>query len=201
MKYLICLALSLALVEAATAQGRGDPYLGATVGAFSFEEQDDEVGLTIDDSTYAYHLVGGYRFSAHFALEGGLGRTQHIEESFNGVIPIGSLDFVNAEFRLLTVRALGFIPFEATSLLGGVGYHDAEIEYRNSIEGPGQVGNRIYSGETSHNGATLMGGFEINLERIDIRAQLEWFEFDGENMLRVDDGDAWDLSIGVLFSF
>ena len=41
--------------------------------------------------------------------------------------------------------------------------------------------------------ATLIGGIELNLERVDVRTELEWFD--------VDDGESWDVSVGVLFSF
>ena len=190
MKYLICLGLSLGFVQAAAGQDRGGPYMGVSVGSFSYEEDVDELDLGIDDSTNTYRLIGGYRFSENFALEGGWGRTGDIEESFSEPFPpFGTVTFdVGAEFEVLTVRGLGFIPFESVSLLGGIGYYDADIEVTASVPGLGSG-----SEETGENGATLVGGFEFNLERVDIRTELEWFD--------VDDGEAWDLSIGVLFSF
>lgn len=190
MKYLICLGLSLALGQAAAAQDRSGPYMGASVGSFSFEEDDEELGISLDDTTTAYRLMGGYRFSDNFAVEGGWGRTGDIEDSFTESFPpFGNLTFdIGAEFEVLTVRALGFIPFERTSLLGGVGYYDANIEVTASVAGLGSG-----SDETSDSGPTLVGGFEFNLERVDIRTELEWFD--------IDEGDAWDVSVGVLFRF
>src|SRR5688572_31890784 len=130
MKHLICLGLALVFVQPAAAQDRAGPYMGFSVGSFSFEEEDEELGIAIDDSTNMYRLTGGYRFSERFALEGGWGKTGDIEESFTEVVPpFGTITFdVGAEYEVLTVRALGFIPFERTSLLGGVGYYDADIE-------------------------------------------------------------------------
>jgi opacity protein-like surface antigen len=190
MKYLICLGLSLAFVEAAAAQDRSGPYMGVSVGSFSYEEDVDELGLGIDDSTNTYRLIGGYRFSESFALEGGWGRTGDIEESFTEDFPpFGPLTFdVGAEFEVLTVRGLGFIPFERVSLLGGIGYYDADIEVTAGVPGFGSG-----SEEASEDGATLIGGLEFNLDRVDVRTELEWFD--------VDDGEAWDLSVGVLFGF
>jgi hypothetical protein len=190
MKSLICLGLSLAVMQAAAAQDRSGPYMGFSVGSFSYEEDVDELGLGIDDSTSTYRLIGGYRFSDNFALEGGWGRTGDIEESFSEPFPpFGTLTFdVGAEFEVLTVRGLGFIPFEKVSLLGGVGYYDADIEVTASVPGFGSASEGV-----SEDGATLIGGVELSLERIDVRAELEWFD--------VDDGEAWDLSVGVLFSF
>ena len=190
MKYLICLGLSFALVQTASAQDRSGPYMGASIGSFSFEENDEELGLSLDDTTTAYRLLGGYRFSDNFAVEGGWGRTGDIEDSFTEVIPpFGTFTFdIGAEFEVLTVRALGFIPFEKTSLLGGVGYYDADVEFTVGVAGVGSG-----SDETGESGATLVGGFEFNLERVDVRTELEWFDF--------DEGDAWDVSVGVLFRF
>ena len=190
MKYLICLGLSLAFVQAAAAQDRSGPYMGVSVGSFSYEEDVDELGLAIDDSTSTYRLLGGYRFSESFALEGGWGRTGDIKESFSEPFPpFGTITFdVAAEFEVLTVRGLGFIPFEKVSLLGGIGYYDADIDVTVSVPGFGSE-----TEGASEDGATLIGGLEFNLERFDIRTELEWFD--------VDNGDAWDVSVGVLFSF
>jgi hypothetical protein len=190
MKYLICLGLSVAFVQAAAAQERTGPYMGFSVGSFSYEEEDEDLGTLIDDSTSAYRLMGGYRFNDNFALEGGFGQTGDIEESFAEFIPgFGSLNFgVGAEFEVLTVRALAFMPFEKVSLLGGVGYYDADIEVTVSVPGVGSG-----SEGTSDDGATLIGGFEFNLERVDIRTELEWFD--------IDNGEAWDISVGLLFRF
>ena len=190
MKYLIWLGLSLGFVHAAAAQDRAGPYMGFSVGSFSYEEEDEDFGSLIDDTTSAYRLMGGYRFNDNFALEGGWGKTGDIEESFSEFVPgFGNVTFdVGAEFDVLTVRALGFIPFERVSLLGGVGYYDSDIEVTVSVAGVGSG-----SEGASDDGATLIGGFEFNLERVDIRTELEWFD--------VDDGESWDVSVGVLFSF
>lgn len=190
MKHLICLGLSLAFVQAANAQDRSGPYMGVSVGSFSYEEDVDELGLGIDDSTNTYRLMGGYRFSESFALEGGWGRTGDIKESFSEPFPpFGILTFdIGAEFEVLTVRGLGFIPFERVSLLGGIGYYDADIDVTVSVPGFGSE-----TEGTSEDGATLIGGLEFNLERVDIRAELEWFD--------VDDAEASGINVGVLFHF
>ena len=189
MKYLICLGLSAAFVYGAAAQDRAGPYAGFSAASFSFEEDDEELPFgipNIDDTTTAFRLIGGYRFSDNFALEGGWGKTGDVEES---VTPIPNFTLnIGAEFEVLTVRALGILPFERTSVLGGLGYYDADVELTASLTGFGSE-----SEDTSEDGITLIGGFEFNLERVDIRTELEWFD--------VDDGEAWDVSVGVLFSF
>jgi outer membrane protein with beta-barrel domain len=185
MKSLICLGFALAFVQAAVGQERGGPYMGFSVGSFSYEESVEDLDVSIDDTTTMYRILGGYRFSDNFALEGGWSKTGDIEESaaFLG-IPFN----VGAEFEVLTVRALAMVPFERTSLLGGVGYYDSDIEVSVVVPGIGSG-----SESTGEDGVTLVGGFEFNLERVDIRTELEWFD--------IDEGDAWDVSVGVLFSF
>lgn len=39
----------------------------------------------------------------------------------------------------------------------------------------------------------LVGGLEFNLERVDIRAELEWFD--------VEDAEASGINVGVFFHF
>jgi len=192
MKHLIYLGMSLAFVHAAAAQeeNRG-AYMGFSVQSFNYEEEDEELGLAIDDSSTGYRLTGGYRFSDNFAVEGGWGKTGDIQDSYTESIPpFGDFTLdITGEYEVLTVRALGIIPFDRLSLLGGVGYYDADLDLTVGIAGFGEA-----SASDSDDGATLVGGLEFNLDRIDIRTELEWFD--------VDDGaEAWDLSVGVLFNF
>ena len=193
MKYLICLGMSLALAQAASAQDRDGAYMGFSAGSFSYEEEDDEFGTIIDDTTSAFRIVGGYRFNDNFAVEGGWGRTGDLEESFTEFLPpFGNVTLtLTGDYEVLTVRALGFLPFEKVSLVGGGGYYDAEANVSASVVGLGTAVE--VSDEGSEDGLTLVGGLEFNLQRIDIRGELEWFD--------IDDAEAWDVSIGVLYHF
>lgn len=193
MKYLIYLGMSLAFVHGATAQDRDGAYIGGSIGSFSYSEDDDELGDIIDDSASLYRIMGGYRFNDNFAIEGTWGKTGDVEESFTEVIPLFGTVTLNlsGDFEILTVRALGFIPFEKVSLLGGVGYYDAEQNVTASVSVPGF--STTVSDSGSEDGATLIGGLEFNLERVDIRGELEWFD--------VDEAEAWDVTVGVIFHF
>ena len=193
MKYLIWLGLSLACVQGAAAQDRSGAYVGASVGSFSYQEEDEGLGV-IDDTATAYRVLGGYRFNDHFAVEGGWGKTGDLKGGFTETIPPFGTFTINVvgNYEILTVRALGFLPFEKVSLLGGVGYFDADIDASVSATGPIVIDALDASG--SDDGATLVGGLEFNLERVDIRGELEWFD--------VSDGsEAWDFSVGVLYHF
>lgn len=194
MKYLICLGLTLGFANAAIAQDRSGGYWGAFLGSFSYEEEDGDLGI-IDDKAAAYRIMGGYRFNDNFAVEGGWGKTDDVEGGFTETIPPFGTFTVNVvgEFEILTVRAVGFLPFEKVSLLGGVGYFDADIDASVDVRGPISLGGPL-DASGSDDGATLVGGFEFNFERIDIRGELEWFD--------VEDGsEAWDVSVGVLYHF
>ena len=189
MKYLICLGLSLAFVQAAAAQDRSGPYVGFSAGSFDFAD-DEEI---IDGSTSTYRLIGGYRFNDNFGLEGGWGETGDIEESATEFFPpVGNISVnYGVDFEVLTVRALGFLPLDRVSLVGGVGYYDADFTITATASALGVTASDSVS--DSERGATLVGGLELNLERIDIRGELEWFD--------IDEAEAWDFSIGVLFRF
>ena len=188
-KHLLCLALSLAFAQAAAAQDRSGGYMGFSLGSFSYAEDED----LLDDSSTGYRIMGGYRFSENFAVEGGWEKTGDLEESFAEDIPPFGLITLNigADFEILTVKALGFIPFEKVSLLGGVGYFDADANISASATGFG--GAAQASDQGSEDGAMLVGGLEFNLERVDVRAELEWFD--------VDDAEASGINVGVLFHF
>lgn len=192
MKHLVYLGVSLAFVHAAAAQGNRGGYMGFSLGSLSYEEEDEDFGVeVIDDTTSAYRIIGGYRFNDNFALEGGWGETGDIEGGFTEFIPgIGDITLnLSGEYEVLTVRALGIVPFERVSLLGGVGYYDADLDFTISVTGFGAV-----EGEAGDDGATLVGGFEFNLEHLDIRTEIEWFDSD-------DAVQAWDFSVGLLFRF
>lgn len=189
MKYLICLGMSLVFAQAAIAQDREGGYIGVAAGSFSYEEEE-----FIDDSASLFRVVGGFRFNENFGLEGSWGETGDLGESFSEVVPpFGTVTLdVNGDYEVLTVRALGFIPFDKVSLLGGVGYYDAEasVSATASLGGSPPV---TVSDSGSESGATLVAGFELNLQRIDIRGELEWFD--------LDDADASDFTVGVIFHF
>jgi len=189
MKRWLYLGLSLAFVHVAVAQDRGGPYMGFSAGSFSYEEEDEDATL-LEDTALMYRLQGGYRFNDYFALEGGFAKTESLAESFTEFLPIfGNVTFdIGAEWEILTVRALAFAPLGKVSLVGGLGYYDADVEVSASAFG-------LSGSDTAGvDGATLIGGFEFNLERIDIRTELEWFDVD-------DSSEAWDASIGFLFHF
>lgn len=190
MKRLVCLVLVVAFARAAAAQepeeDRG-PYLGLSLGSFNFEQENGELGMFVDDTTSAYRIIGGYRFNEHFALEGSWGEAGNLGEStaFNNITAE-----MEGEYEVRTVRALGILPLgEKVSLYGALGYYDAVLDA--TVTSNGFVSR--YDVEDTSDGATLAVGVQLDLERVDIRAELEKFLDAGS--------EAWDFNVGVFFRF
>lgn len=192
------MAIGLAHVAAAQEDARGEnrgPYLGLSLGSFSYEKDDPPFGIHVDDTTSGYRIIGGYRFSDHFALEGNWGETGDLADSVT--VPTSQGDSgidLKGEYEVLTIRALGIIPLgEKLSLYGGIGYYDAELDATVTIHNlTGGLGP--YDVEDGAGGATIVGGVELKLKRMNIRAEME--KFNGN-----ENSDAWAFNVGMLFKF
>lgn len=105
----LCAALGLSPLAAHAAE----TYAGVSAG-----EADQEVDMTIlksSDKTTAFKLYGGYRFTKHFGLEGGL--VQHGKAT----LPLSGT-IMTSKPRSFYVAATGSIPLtEQFSLTGKVG--------------------------------------------------------------------------------
>lgn len=186
---LVCLVLS----QVAHAQGARGGYMGGLLGKFDYEEPEDIDGLPVSDDTYIYHVFGGYQFNEHFALEGGIGRTGDLEESFPDFFPGFTLE-VDQIYDIYTIRALGILPFDALSLFGGVGYFSASLSGPVDVAGLGQIGE--LDGHESGAVATLgvQRDFGLDLRNLSIRGQLDWYDF-GNGI------DAAGFTLGMTYRF
>lgn len=195
MKRLVWIVMAIGLAQVAYAQedakeeDRG-PYIGLSLGSFNYEREFHPFQIHIDDTTSAYRIIGGYRFSEHFAFEGAWGETGDIEDTVTVRTSQGDLGIdVKGEYEVLTIRALGIMPLgEKVSLYGGLGYYNATVTTHILAD----VGS--YDFEDRANGATVVGGVEFKLERMNIRAEIEKSEVDGGT-------DTWDVNVGMLFRF
>ena len=197
MKRFIWIVMAIGLAHVAAAQedandeDRG-PYLGLSLGAFSYEKDNQPFGIHIDDTASAYRIIGGYRFSDHFALEGSWGETADFEDSLT--VPTFQFD-VKGEYEVRAIRALGILPLgENVSLYGGLGYYDAELDATVTTQSLTGVGSGSYDVEDGTHGATIVAGVEFKLQRMNIRTEIEKFEHDNS-------ADTWDVSVGMLFRF
>lgn len=187
---LTCLALTAQVAHAQA--GRGG-YMGGMLGKFDYEEADDFDGLPVSDDTSIYHLFGGYQFNENLAVEGGIGRTGDIEESFTDIFVDATVE-VDAIYDIYTARVIGILPFDAVSLYGAVGYYSASLSGPVSVAGFGQIGelDGHESGATASIG--LQRDFGLDLRNLSIRGELEWYDFGS----RVD---AVGFSLGMILRF
>jgi hypothetical protein len=79
---------------------------------------------------------------------------------------------------------------DKVSLYGALGYYDAVLDATVTSS---LVSSRPYDVEDSSDGATLALGVQFDLERVDIRAELEKFLDSGS--------EAWGFNVGVFFRF
>ena len=202
MKRLMCLVLMVVFADAAAgqevrevleapkvheAQEDHGPYLGVSLGSFNYKEDSGQFGIFVDDAASAYRIVGGYRLNDHFALEGSWGEARNIG---NSTIFSNGTAGVQGDYELLTVRALGILPLgDRISLYGALGYYEAEFD--------ATVTNSFFASsfdaENRTDGATLAFGALFELERVDVRAEVERFLDSGS--------EAWGLNVGVFFRF
>lgn len=110
----LLLALILGPLQASADNGF---FVGANIGSASLNEDFD--GLTVDDDSLSFRIVGGWRFNRYFALEGGYHDFGDFERDLD-------IDGVPGQVKLsadgFTMAAAGSIPIgEIFALQGRAG--------------------------------------------------------------------------------
>lgn len=198
MRYISGIVLCLGLAGlAGTAEAQyltGGPYLGVSVGSFSYREDGENLGIRVSDSTSAYRVLGGYQFRGVYALEASWGRSGTFDEELHGFSPsIGNVSLeVAGEYEVATLRFVALAPFSNINMFGGIGYFDAKADLSQRLVTPTEV--QTWSGEDSDDGLTAIGGIQFDMRRLSIRGEYEWFD--------TDDGvDTQSLNVAVIFRF
>jgi hypothetical protein len=180
MKYLLLALLTLGVTSMVQGQA-GAAYYGVALGTFDYEEEDDAGGEFLADSVSSYRLMIGYQFMEHLGVEGGYGATGTIRDtaSLNAFGPSGPftvpLDF-RSEFKILTVRLLGILPFDnGVSLLAGLSYADMRQDIDFSING-----GPLQSTDVDGNEPGYYVGAQYDLDRFAIRLGYEKYDFSGD---------------------
>jgi hypothetical protein len=176
MRTLLFALLAIVATHTVDAQ-TGSAYYGLALGSFEYEEGDGAGNDFISDSVSSYRLMVSYHFMEHLAVEGGWGETKTIRDSATLVFPGGdAVDFTfSSEFKILTLRILGVLPFDnGVSLVGGLGWADYEqdIDYT--------LGGIQASGEISDNEMAYYVGAQYDWDRLAIRLAYEKFDFSGD---------------------
>ncbi len=156
----LALLALLALAVAPTVEAQYDSaYYGLSLGEFDYDE--GEGGFA--DNVSSYRLMVGYQFMKHLGVEGGYGETGTIRDSRDSSRTLAgtthTVDF-SSEFKILTVRLLGVLPFDnGVSLLAGLGVRRRQAGLqRSTIDGL-----RGSSGDISGNEPAYYAGGPIRL--------------------------------------
>jgi len=172
MKHALLALLALAAASAAEAQS-GSAYYGLSIGEFDYDEGED----LFADSVSSYRLMISYLFNDHLAVEGGYAETSTLRDVQTFFHPqLGPLDVgFESDFKILTIRLLGVLPFDnGISLLGGFGYADTkqDVTYR-------ATGLPDQSIDYEENAPAYYVAAQYDWDRAAVRLGYEKYDFDG----------------------
>jgi opacity protein-like surface antigen len=157
----------------------GTAYYGISLGEFDYTEEDGAGGDLFSDSVSAWHLMVGYQFMEHLAVEGSYGQSDTIRDTrtFPGLLP-GTQDevtFVSELDQIFTIRLVGVLPFEnGISLMAGVGYADIKQDIEIIVNGITRV-----TGEGDGNNPAYYAGVQYDWDRVALRLAYEQYDIDG----------------------
>lgn len=169
------LLISLMWTTAASAKDEGI-YVGASLGAATVQHNGpiyDDGRFEIDDSDYAYKILGGYQFSPLFAMEG----------SYRDMGSVSSrlAETSSRGFDLTAIAGIPLGPLRAFGRIGGT-YWESDTHIRQERTGLDDDGFGFIAGV----------GAEFELGSLGLRAEVEYLDV-------LD--DAWMYSIGMTFTF
>jgi OOP family OmpA-OmpF porin len=127
---LILLSPTIALSEQTVPQEHKGLYVGAGIGASSYDDDDYFERQRLDDSEVGIKFFGGYRFSEYFSVEGALVGLGNFEAD-------SSSSEIKNEFGLMSFSGVGNLPiFYGISLYGQLGFGFASISQDISYATP-----------------------------------------------------------------
>lgn len=169
----VALAAGLLAAGLGTAQAEG-LYIGGQVGAPDYHSTIN--GVSGGGSGVGLKLYGGYQFSPHFAVEGGVFGLGHIDNATGKV-----------QTRGLYVDAVGLYPLGTNwSLLGSAGL--AAARFDSSV-----------GGDDDSPGLKLGAGVQYELSKqLALRAQYDRYHFTGAYD---DKANIGQTTLGVRYAF
>lgn len=194
MRHIVGIIMLLGISAAAQAQETRGVYAGVSLGYFNYEEDGDNIGAPISESTASSGLLGGYQFNSVYALELGWGRTGTFTEQFRGFDQVGeaaTLEF-SGEYEITTLRFMAFAPFANLAMFGGGGYFDATLDA--SVRFDSSIDSFSMTEQLTDDGLTVVGGIQYEFNRIALRGAYEWFDTD-------NDVEAQGINVTALFRF
>ena len=159
---------------------------------------------SMDDSFNGYGFYGGYRFTTHFAVEGGyfnLGSFKY-RSRVNGTIgsiPSAAAFNYDGETSGITVAALGVMPlsyrWEVYGRAGALFASNTASLYYADVQGP-------IRGDFSENSVDLLAGVGTSfnfLEIYDLRLEYQRIFDAGDEAIGEGDADTITIGISVVF--
>lgn len=173
-KSLLSLPIVLFLSPPLLAEGF---YAGASIGMTQIE--DEEQGLSFDDSAFGWRIHGGYEFNDNFAVEGAYFDSGEAEDTVSG-------QSVEVELTGFLVSLVGMIPVggDNTRLFAKLGYYDGEAE--------ASAGGITV--EDDESGLSIGAGIRYDLaNNFSLRGDFDWFDSDTDTL--------WSLGVGIQVLF
>jgi OOP family OmpA-OmpF porin len=166
----------LALLFATTSAMAEGFYAGAGMGITQIEDEDE--GVTFEDSPFGWKVFAGYDFNENFAVEGAYLNSGEAEDDLFG-------ENVKAELTAFAVSAIGLMPVgDSAHIFGKVGYYDGEQEIK-------AFGLTVTEDD---DGLTVGGGIRFKTAKnFALRADFDWFDTTVDTV--------WSIGVGIQFYF
>lgn len=177
-KPLLALAALLALLSVQAAHSQPESaYYGLSIGQVDYTDEGFTDGL-FADSVSTWHVMVGYQFLEHLAVEGAYGKSSTIRNAQMFQLqpgqPLEPVEFETELERILTIRLLGVLPFDnGLSLMAGIGYADTKQDVQLNARGAPIAGV-----EVSDNHPAYYLGVQYDWDRIALRLGYEKYDMD-----------------------
>ena len=169
------LLLVLFLFASRTAMAEGF-YAGAGFGLTQIEDEDQ--GISFEDTPLGWRLLAGYDFSENFGIEGSYINSGKAEDDVLG-------ENVEVELSAFTLAVVGLLPIsDSAQLFGKVGFYSGEQEV--TVQG--------FTLDEDEDGAIVGAGVRWgSSEAFTIRGEFEWYDTDLDTL--------WSVGVGFHYYF
>jgi len=185
MRTVLIVAVGLWAASGMTQEVEPGGYIGIGLGKWDYEETILGFGNFSDSATYT-KLYGGYRLNENWAFEASWETTDTVEQIATiSIFPTR----IGLDFEPISLRAVAFLPYSWGSFFAGLGYFDGDLEGFSELD----LGATVSRLETSKStdGATFLGGIQLDFSSLSLRLEYEWWDIDGADLDQLGVGLHW----------